>query len=180
MVPCPQNLFMNFYQRNLYLWKRTMKLLRLFWLLLIRYILRKLQKQEWCNAIREELLAIYQTWNLVDFPKGKKCSWAQIGILNKLRYQWKHIKAQGFVGCKWILLTTRDLFWRNFLFDIMIWKVRTFIALVIQLNWLVYYFVVKFAFLNGELEVEIYVSQLEAFIINCSKNNVCWERYFMD
>jgi len=36
--------------------------------------------------------------------------------------------------------------------------VRTFSALVTQLSWPMYQFDVKFAFLNGDLEEEIYVS----------------------
>lgn len=41
--------------------------------------------------------------------------------------------------------------------------VRTFLALAAQLNWLVYQFDVKSAFLNGELKEEVYVAQPEGF-----------------
>lgn len=39
--------------------------------------------------------------------------------------------------------------------------IRTFLALAATLNWPVYQFDVKAAFLNGDLEEEVYVSQPE-------------------
>lgn len=42
--------------------------------------------------------------------------------------------------------------------------VRLVQALAAQLQWLVYQFDVKLAFLNGDLQKEVYVTQLEGFI----------------
>ena len=39
-------------------------------------------------------------------------------------------------------------------------------ALAVQLRWKVYQFNVKSAFLNGELEEEVYVSQPKGFVID--------------
>ncbi|EOY04542.1 Uncharacterized protein TCM_019778 [Theobroma cacao] len=49
--------------------------------------------------------------------------------------------------------------------------VRTFLALTAQLNWPVYQFDVKSAFLNGDLE-EVYVSQPEGFVVNGNEDQV--------
>lgn len=42
--------------------------------------------------------------------------------------------------------------------------VRTFLALAVQLNWLVYQFDVKFVFLTRELKEEVYVTQPKGFV----------------
>lgn len=50
--------------------------------------------------------------------------------------------------------------------------VKTFLPLVAQLNWPIYQFDVKSTFLNGELELEVYVSQPIEFIINGNEDKV--------
>ena len=50
--------------------------------------------------------------------------------------------------------------------------VRTLLALAAQLSWSVYQFDVKSAFLNGELEEEVYVSQPKGFIISGKEEQV--------
>ncbi|KAL3337659.1 hypothetical protein AABB24_030003 [Solanum stoloniferum] len=50
--------------------------------------------------------------------------------------------------------------------------VRTTLALAAQLGWHVYQFDVKSAFLNGDLQEEVYVCQLEDFIFSEGKSKV--------
>ena len=50
--------------------------------------------------------------------------------------------------------------------------IRTFLALAAQLNLPVYQFDVKSAFLNGDLEEEVYVSQPEGFVVNGKEDKV--------
>lgn len=50
--------------------------------------------------------------------------------------------------------------------------VKTLIALAAQLNWPVYQFDVKSAFLYGELEEEVYVSHPEAFVVRGKEHQV--------
>lgn len=50
--------------------------------------------------------------------------------------------------------------------------VRTFLALAAQLKWPIYQFDVKSAFLNGELEEEVYVTQPKGFVVNEKKEKV--------
>ncbi|KAL3537425.1 hypothetical protein ACH5RR_000791 [Cinchona calisaya] len=50
--------------------------------------------------------------------------------------------------------------------------VRMLLALVTQLKWPIYQLDVKSAFLNGELEEEVYVAQLDGFVINGEEEKV--------
>lgn len=50
--------------------------------------------------------------------------------------------------------------------------VKTFLALAAQLQWYVYQFDVKSAFLNGELDEEVYVSQPDGCIISDEKHKI--------
>ena len=50
--------------------------------------------------------------------------------------------------------------------------VITFLALTANLNWPVYQFDVKSAFLNGYLEEEVYISQPEGFVVNGKEDNI--------
>ena len=50
--------------------------------------------------------------------------------------------------------------------------IRLLLALAAQLRWKVYQFDIKSAFLNGELEEEVYVSQPEGFVIDGKEEKV--------
>lgn len=50
--------------------------------------------------------------------------------------------------------------------------VRTYLALAAQLHWHVYHFDVNPAFLNGELEEEVYVIQPGGFIVQGKEEKV--------
>jgi len=50
--------------------------------------------------------------------------------------------------------------------------VRTLLALAAQLSWPVYQFDVKSAFLNGDLEEEVYVAQPEGFVVSEQESKV--------
>ena len=50
--------------------------------------------------------------------------------------------------------------------------VITLLALAAQLKWSIYQLDVKSAFLNGELEEEVYVTQPEGFMINGEEEKV--------
>ena len=50
--------------------------------------------------------------------------------------------------------------------------VRTLLALAAQLSWPVYQFDIKSAFLNGDLEEEVYVAQPEGFVVSGQESKV--------
>ena len=65
--------------------------------------------EEGHNVMKEEMMAIQrnETWEMINFPNGKKCSWLEVDIQNKVLCRWKCIKAQGETCSKGIFTTTR-------------------------------------------------------------------------
>lgn len=130
--------------------------------------------EEWRNAMKEELQAIEQnqTWELVDLPNGKepiRLKWvfkikhhADVSIqIYKARLVAKgYAKHQGIDYDETFLPISR--------FE----TVRTLFYLAATLSWPVYQFDVKSAFLNGDLEEEVHVSQPEGFVIRYNKSKV--------
>ena len=131
-------------------------------------------KKEWCKAMKEEMMAINknETWVLTNLPEGK----AAFGLkwVFKTKYNadgrvQKHkarLVAKGYSQQQGI--NYEDTFSPIARFE----TVRTFLALASQLHWPVYQLDVKSAFLNGELEEEVYVMQLEGFIIQGKEDKV--------
>ena len=52
-------------------------------------------------------------------------------------------------------------------------SIRTIIALAESMGWRLHQIDVKIAFLNGEIEEEIYIEQPDGFIIHEKESNVC-------
>ena len=126
-----------------------------------------IEKEEWNKAMREEIAAIQinNTWDLVKFPKGKNT----IGVKWVFRTKYDvdgsvkkfkaRLVAKGYSQQEGV--DYEDTFFLVARFE----TIRTLLALVAQVNWLIYQFDVKSTFLNGELKEEVYVSQPEGFII---------------
>lgn len=133
-----------------------------------------MEKKEWSEAMKEELAAIQknETWELVDLPKDKKA----IGV--KWIFRTKYYADGSIQKYKALLIAKgysqqhgidyEDTFSLVARFE----TVRTFLALAAQLKWPVYQFDVKSAFLNGDLEEEVYVLQPEGFAIVGKENQV--------
>ena len=132
------------------------------------------EKEEWTNAMNEEIAAIQRnkTWELMNLPKGKKA----IGVKWVFRTKFhadgsiqKHkarLVAKGYSQQEGV--DYEETFSPVARFE----TVRTLLALDAQLSWYVYQFDVKSAFLNGELEEEVYVSQPKGFIISGKEEQV--------
>lgn len=124
-------------------------------------------KEEWRNAMKEELMAIQknETWEMVNLPEGKNA----IGLkwVFKTKYHadgtiQKHkarLVAKGYSQQHGI--DFEETFSPVARFE----TVRIVLALAAQLHWPVYQFDVKSAFLNGDLQEEVYVTQPEGFVI---------------
>ncbi|KAJ0941493.1 putative RNA-directed DNA polymerase [Helianthus annuus] len=130
--------------------------------------------KDWLGAMKEELNSIERnkTWSLVELPKGKKV----IGLkwVFKLKKDaegnvTKHkarLVAKGYVQRKGV-----D-FDEAFAPVARLETIRLLLALAAKEGWVVHHLDVKSAFLNGDLEEEVYVSQPDGFVIEKKENCV--------
>jgi hypothetical protein len=124
------------------------------------------EKEEWQKAMLEEVKSIEKngTWEMVDLPEGKnaiglkwvfKTKFAADGSLQKYKAR---LVAKGYAQQYGI--DFEETFSPVVRFE----TVRLVLALAAQLQWPIYQFDVKSAFLNGDLHEEVYVTQPEGFI----------------
>ncbi|GJY51077.1 retrovirus-related pol polyprotein from transposon TNT 1-94 [Tanacetum coccineum] len=131
--------------------------------------------QQWREAIKSEIESILQnhTWELVDLPPGCK----------PLGYKWifkKKMKADGTIDKYKARLVIKGFRQREGLdyFDTYspvtrITSIRMILAIAALRNLEVHQMDVKTAFLNGDLEEEIYMNQPEGFIAPGQEGKVC-------
>ena len=129
----------------------------------------------WKEAVNSEIESILQnhTWELVDLPKGSK----------PLGYKWifkKKLKADGSIDKYKARLVIKGFRQKQDLdyFDTYsqvtrITSIRMLIAIASILNLEIHQMDVKTAFLNGELEEEIYMQQPEGFLSPGNEIKVC-------
>ena len=129
----------------------------------------------WKEAINDEVESILQnhTWELVDLPLGSK----------PLGYKWifkKKMKADGSIDKYKARLVIKGCKKKEGLdyFDTYspvtrISSVRMLIAIVAIHNLEIHQMDVKTAFLNGDLDEEIYMEQPEGFIVPGQEKKVC-------
>ncbi|GJX29094.1 putative RNA-directed DNA polymerase [Tanacetum coccineum] len=131
--------------------------------------------QQWREAIKSEIESILQnhTWELVDLPPGCK----------PLGYKWifkNKMKADGTIDKYKARLVIKGYRQREGLdyFDTYspvtrITSIRMVLAIAALRNLEVHQMDVKTAFLNGDLEEEIYMNQPEGFIAPGQEGKVC-------
>ena len=129
----------------------------------------------WKEAINSEVESILQnhTWELVDIPPGSKpigCKW----IFKR------KLKADGSVDKYKVRLVAKGYTQKEGIdyFDTYspvsrITSIRTLIAIASLNNMEIHQMDVKTAFLNGELDEEIYMEQPEGFVVQGQENKVC-------
>jgi hypothetical protein len=143
--------------------------------LTIQEALSSLDADLWQEAINDEMesLESNKTWRLVDLPPGCKtigCKW----ILKK------KLKADGTIDKYKARLVAKGFRQRENIdfFDTYspvtrVTSIRVLIALAALNDLIVHQMDVKTAFLNGELEEEIYMDQPEGFIVFGQEKKVC-------
>ena len=124
--------------------------------------------------MEEELLAIQknQTLDLVNLPEGKKAIGLKWVFRTKYHADGSIQKHKARLVAKGYSQQQGIDFDETFSPVARFETVRTFLALAANLNWPVYQFDVKSAFLNGDLEEEVYVSQREGFVVNGKEDKV--------
>ena len=130
---------------------------------------------KWFHAMEEELKSMdqNQVWDLVELPKGCKrvgCKWVfktKRDSINKIERYKTRLVAKGF--------TQKDGIDYKETFSPVSKKdsLRIIMALVAHYDLELHQMDVKTAFLNGNLEEEIYMDQPEGFLVKGKEHMVC-------
>ena len=131
--------------------------------------------REWMSAMQEELDSMKknQVWELVDLPKGRK------SVGNKWVLKIKR-KADGSIDRYKARLVAKGFtqiegvdYEETFSPVVRFASIRLILSLVSSLDLELYQMDVKTAFLNGELEEEIYMEQPSGFEVAGEEHKVC-------
>ncbi|RVX10421.1 Retrovirus-related Pol polyprotein from transposon TNT 1-94 [Vitis vinifera] len=98
--------------------------------------IKALQQPEWKTAVQEEIQALEKngTWEISELPEGKRP-----------------------VGCKWIFTVKHNPDGKTFAPVAKLNSIRVLLSVAVNLDWNLHQLDVKNAFLNGELEEEVYM-----------------------
>lgn len=140
-----------------------------------QYFKDAVKEKIWQDAMDEEVKVIKKnkTWELVDRPKSKdiiglkwifKTKFNQDGSIQKHK---AHLVAKGYSQQPGIDFN------ETFAHVVRMETIRTFLALTAQLKTPVCQLDVKSAFLNGELEEEVYVEQPQGYVAKGNEEKVC-------
>jgi hypothetical protein len=132
-------------------------------------------QQVWQDAMTEEYQCIMKNdvWDIVLRPKGKSV------VTSKWIYKIKHAtdgsvekyKAR-FVARGFSHMEGID-YEETFAPVSQYTSIRTIIALAASMGWRLHQMDVKIAFLNGEIEEEVYIEQPDGFVIHEKDSHVC-------
>ena len=120
--------------------------------------------QHWMAAMQEELSMIEKnkTWELVDRPPNRKIIGVRWVFRTKLSPDGSIIKFKARLVVKGYAQVFGVDYSETFAPVVRLDTVRLLFALAAQRSWKVYHLDVKFAFLNGDLQEEIFVEYLKA------------------
>ena len=131
--------------------------------------------EKWKDAMEKELKSIEanEVWELVKLPKGKKtigCKWVykrKIGADGSVERYKARLVAKGY--SQQYGLDYDETFSPVARFE----SLRTLLALAVQNGLCVHQMDVTTAFLNGNLEEEVYMEQPEGFVVRGKEDLVC-------
>ena len=117
--------------------------------------------------MQEELNQIERnkTWDIVPRPIDKNVIGTKWVFRNKLNEDGKVIKNKARLVCKGYAQVEGIDFDETFALVARLEAIRMFLALANYKNFEVYEMDVKLAFLNGEIQEEVYIEQLDGFQI---------------
>ena len=119
-----------------------------------------------------------QTWVLVDRPNNKNIIGVKWIFKKKTEFRWFHQKTYWLL--KAILNSLIFIFYETFALVARLDTIRLLLALAAQKGWKIHQLDVKFAFLNGFHENEIYIKQLEGFVTKGQETrSICSKRLYM-
>jgi len=129
----------------------------------------------WVKAMDEELEQIEKnnTWELVPRPKDKNVIGTKWIFKNKLNENGEVVRNKAILGSKGYAQQEGIDFEETFSPVARLEAIRMFLALSSFQKFKVFQMDVKSAFLNGDLEEEVYIEQPDGFILGNDPNLVC-------
>lgn len=124
------------------------------------------ESKDWMDAMKSELSAIEknETWRLVELPKGRKPIGLKWVFKIKRDPEGNILKHKARLVAKGYVQKQGIDFDEVFAPVARIETIRIILALAASNGWTVHHMDVKSAFLNGNLEEEVYVTQPEGFV----------------
>ena len=114
-----------------------------------------------------------QNWELVPRPKSINVVGTKLVFKNKFNEVGQVIRNKARPICKWYAQVEGVDFEETFAHVERLEPIRMFWAFACYKNFKVYQTDVKYAFLNGELEDEVYIEQCEGFLLSENRDYVC-------
>jgi len=126
-----------------------------------------LKQNHWKKAMIEELDSIEKndSWRLVQLPTDKKCIDVKWVFKTKLKPDGQTAKYKARLVARGFLQKYGQDYYEVYATVARMETIRLIVAIAVKNNWSMYQLDVKSAFLNGELEEEVYVNQPPGFVI---------------
>jgi hypothetical protein len=133
------------------------------------------KSEKWLQAMKSEIRSMYdnQVWTLVDIPSDRKA------VENKWIFK-KKIDANGNVTIYKARLVAKGFrqiqgvdYDETFSPVVMLKSIRILLAIAAYFNYEIWQMDIKIAFLNGNIEEELYMVQPEGFVDPKDTNKVC-------
>jgi hypothetical protein len=133
------------------------------------------KEEDWIRAMNEELDQIEKnnTWELVPRPENKNVIGSKWVFKNKMNEKGQVVRNKARLVCKGYAQVEGQDFDETFAPVARLEAIRMFLAYSCHKNFKVYQMDVKSAFLNGDLEEEVYMEQPEGFSLTDNPNYVC-------
>jgi hypothetical protein len=133
------------------------------------------KEEDWVRAMNEELDQIEKnnTWELVPRPENKNVIGSKWVFKNKMNEKGQVVRNKSRLVCKGYAQVEGQDFDETFAPVARLEAIRMFLAYSCHKNFKVYQMDVKSAFLNGDLEEEVYMEQPEGFSLSNKPNYVC-------
>jgi hypothetical protein len=133
------------------------------------------QEEDWIRAMNDELDQIEKnnTWELVPRPENKNVIGSKWVFKNKMNDKGQVVRNKAKLVCKGYAQVEGQVVDETFAPVARLEAIRMFPAYSCHKNFKVYQMDVKLAFLNGDLEEEVYMEQPEGFSLIDNPNYVC-------
>ncbi|KAJ4744662.1 Gag-Pol polyprotein [Rhynchospora pubera] len=141
----------------------------------VREALSSSKSKEWLLAMQEEIDSMEknQVWDLVDLPRGRKAVGSKWVLKAKRKNDGSIERYKARLVAKGFTQVEGVDYEETFSPVVRFASIRLILAIVAVMDLELYQMDVKTAFLNGELQEEIYMVQPDAFVVEGKEHMVC-------